>query len=63
MSIKKTPEPLTTKVRDSDERKEKIEQRLETISNFEDLEEKAIDKIEKMCINSMQIEFLSVKDD
>ena len=59
---KKKPVALEAKEDDSEERTEKIEQRLEAISDFEDLEEKAIGKIGKMCINAVQMEFMSVKE-
>lgn len=63
MNTKKILVSLKTKKKDDEDRKEKIKQKLETISNFEDLEEKAVDKIDKMCINIVQMKFLSIKND
>ena len=55
------PPPLMPKGDDSEDRMEKIYAREEKICEFEDNARKAIAKIGKMCTETVQKEFLSVK--
>ncbi len=56
-----SPSPLETKKNDSDDRMEKIYARDEKICEFQDNARKAAAKIGKMCTDTVQNEFLSVK--
>ena len=55
------PPPLEPKKDDSEDRMEKIYAREEKICEFQDNACKAVAKIEKMCTDTVQKEFLSVK--
>ena len=55
------PPPLVAKKDDNEDRLEKIYAREEKIVEFQDNARKAIAKIGKMCTDTVQKEFLSVK--
>ena len=56
-----SPPPLKAKEDDSEDRMEKIFAREEKIYEFQDIARKAVAKIGKICTDTVQKEFLSVK--